>query len=156
MNIIDGDIIEVVERCAVTIPEGQDYPDPALLIHQVNCVGVMGGGVAKAVRDRWPLVYDAYKESEWVLGDIQVVLAAPRIHVCNLAGQYDIHGSYPLTNYKALETGLKKIAEWQNHPRLRTFLPYLLGCGLGGGDWKIVLPLIEKYLPWATLVRLPE
>jgi hypothetical protein len=28
-----------------------------------------------------------------------------------------------------------------------------MGCGLGGGDWKIVSFLIQKYLPDANIVK---
>ena len=31
------------------------------ICHQVNCQGVMGSGVAKAIRDKWPQVYEEYK-----------------------------------------------------------------------------------------------
>ena len=32
-----------------------------VIIHQVNCQGVMGSGVAKQVKDRYPVVYEMYK-----------------------------------------------------------------------------------------------
>ena len=31
-----------------------------VIAHQVNCQGVMGSGVAKQIRDKWPRVYDSY------------------------------------------------------------------------------------------------
>ena len=33
----------------------------ALIAHQVNCQNSFGSGVAKAVRDKWPVVYEKYK-----------------------------------------------------------------------------------------------
>ena len=33
-----------------------------LIIHGVNCQGVMGSGVALAIRNKWPVVYDEYKK----------------------------------------------------------------------------------------------
>ena len=45
--IIDGDIFEC--------------NDDAIL-HQVNCQGVMGSGVAKQVRERYPYVYKQYRQ----------------------------------------------------------------------------------------------
>jgi len=42
MNLIDKDITTV---------------EIGVMVSQVNCRGVMGAGVAKAIRDRWPIVY---------------------------------------------------------------------------------------------------
>lgn len=66
-----------------------------VICHQVNCQGAMNSGVAKAIREKWPVVYKAYREkfqemedkivklcgsfesqmdvSEVLLGDAQVV-----------------------------------------------------------------------------------
>lgn len=33
-----------------------------ILVHGCNCKGVMGSGVAAAIRNRWPDVYKAYRE----------------------------------------------------------------------------------------------
>mgnify|MGYP002509055859 FL=1 len=30
------------------------------ICHQVNCRGKMNSGVAKAIREKWPIVYDKY------------------------------------------------------------------------------------------------
>ena len=32
-----------------------------IICHQVNCQGVMNSGVAKAIREKWPEVYESYK-----------------------------------------------------------------------------------------------
>ena len=33
-----------------------------ILCHQVNCQGVMGAGLAKQIRSKYPEVYEQYKE----------------------------------------------------------------------------------------------
>lgn len=46
---------------AVVIKEGNVFDSDAKIIcHQVNCQGVMGSGVAKEVRERYPKVYEEY------------------------------------------------------------------------------------------------
>lgn len=46
---------------AVVIKEGNVFDSDAdIICHQVNCQGVMGSGVAKEVRERYPEVYYAY------------------------------------------------------------------------------------------------
>lgn len=47
MNIVNGDVFKCKED---------------LIIHQVNCKGVMGGGIALEIRKRFPQVYNRYKE----------------------------------------------------------------------------------------------
>ena len=32
--------------------------DSKYIVQQVNCQGVMGAGLAKAIADKWPVVYD--------------------------------------------------------------------------------------------------
>ena len=34
--------------------------DVDYICHQVNCQGKMNSGVAKAIRERWPIVYTTY------------------------------------------------------------------------------------------------
>lgn len=52
MREVIGDILTPVEN-----------PDDLVVVcHQVNCMGVMGAGLAKQVRNRYPGVYRAYKE----------------------------------------------------------------------------------------------
>jgi hypothetical protein len=34
------------------------------------------------------------------------------------------------------------------------YIPYNMGCGLGGGDWEIVSGIIEETLPDAIIVKL--
>ena len=31
--------------------------------HQVNCQGKMGSGIAKSIKEKWPIVYDKYIEA---------------------------------------------------------------------------------------------
>ena len=42
-----GDLLTAPQKC---------------IAHQVNCQGVMGSGVAKAIRNEYPKVYKEYKE----------------------------------------------------------------------------------------------
>ena len=46
MRIIIGNILDVTH---------------GVIAHQVNCRGVMGGGVAKVLRDKYPAMYENYR-----------------------------------------------------------------------------------------------
>lgn len=48
----------------------------SILLHGVNCQGVMASGVAKAIAEKWPIVREHYlslKVSDMYLGKIQAV-----------------------------------------------------------------------------------
>lgn len=34
--------------------------EDTVICHQVNCCGVMGAGLAKQIRDKWPVVFDEF------------------------------------------------------------------------------------------------
>ena len=70
-----------------------------VIVHQVNCMGVMGSGVAKQVRDRFPSVFIAYHHAVKTLdhnclGGCLVVEAKenPGLRIANLFGQYYYRG----------------------------------------------------------------
>lgn len=124
-----------------------------IIAHQVNCKFVMGGGVALALRKRWPVVYKNYialgeecdKSSEEWLGTCQIVKIDQNRYVANLFGQDDLGYEKCYTNYAALETALKELLFHVEYMELKTIaFPWLMSCGLAGGDWSIVKPLIEK------------
>lgn len=57
-----------------------------LIIHGVNCVGVMGSGVALAIKTKWPQVYEAYKSHQQgreALGKVQFVPIEPGLYIGN-------------------------------------------------------------------------
>lgn len=135
----------------------------AIIAHQVNCMGVMGSGVAAEVKRRFPDVYTAYKQkcdenygrSIKLLGTVQICPVTflndgrPRTYIANLFGQYHYgrDRSIRYTNYDALEQCFSKLAEFAMSQNLRIAIPYKIGCGLGGGDWNnMVMPMIERTL----------
>ena len=112
--------------------------------HGVNCRGVMGAGVAKEVRKRFPknyLIYRSLCEQEGLtLGDFTFTIEHG-VMIYNLATQYNpgphadpaaIHESVESMMYHASTVGVKAI----NTVRL--------GCGIGGLDWTDVRPVLES------------
>lgn len=127
-----------------------------LLVQQVNCRGVMGRGLAKAIREKWPQVYLAYKKAydqgKWQLGMVQVVDVEAGVWVANLAGQLNWGTQKQQTNYMAYRTAWSKVYWWARKRQIDVYAPWFFGCGLAGGDWKIVQPMIEKLCPSVTWV----
>ena len=69
VNLIEGNILTPPTRNENTI-----------ICHQVNCRAAMGAGLARQIRDKWPVVFDEYVKvcSPKKLGDFQVVQVFPR------------------------------------------------------------------------------
>jgi O-acetyl-ADP-ribose deacetylase (regulator of RNase III) len=118
--------------------------DARYICHCVNAQGKMRSGVAKAIREQYPKAYEVYMqtyETEGLrLG--QVIGADCGNHVIlNLVGQnrYGYDGRL-YVDYIAIRKGIYTINENIKEP---VAFP-LIGCGLAGGDWKIVSSIIEE------------
>ena len=145
------------------------------ICHQVNCQGRMGSGIAKQIKERWPVVYknymakfDAVDEfvsktygryenspdtSEILLGDIQIVglwedYYTTDFHqsVINMfAQQHYGYDGRRYTSYDAFWTCLGSIAA--SVPKgSKIGFPWKIGCGLGGANWAVILTMIEEVL----------
>lgn len=137
--------------------------------HQVNCQGIMGSGVAAQIRKRFPIVFNDYRSlcsvnnynPARLLGRVQFfTFASPEnveYKVCNIFGQDTFNSAYRegrlgevtsdnrYTDYTQLSKAFNLIAaEMRNYFSSILYLPYKIGCGRGGGDWKIVLDMIKE------------
>lgn len=139
--------------------------DRGVIVHQTNCMGIMGGGLAAQIRQKWPHVNEAYvhhchiaRNERWkLLGTVQFIPVSPYLTVANAFGQLDTssHAAHCATDYLALGECLRTIRKVYDGKLLEVYFPYKIGCGLGGGDWDVVLQLLSTFCPAATLVQLP-
>jgi len=136
------------------------YPGLQVIGHQTNCLGVMGGGIAKQIKAANPNLFKVYqnycKENDKkALGTVQFIPAdnSDQI-VANLFGEYSFcesiapheEGGKPRhTDYDALKTCLTIFHSWAKEKGIQTLgIPYKLGCGLAGGNWDgVVYPMIK-------------
>ncbi|MDO4562215.1 MAG: Appr-1-p processing protein [Clostridia bacterium] len=138
-----------------------------VILHQVNCQGVMGSGVAKQVRERYPIVYDYYKSwcdndeynpkhfpTSPLLGMIQIVYIDDNVVgdtnnsnrvIVNMFSQDKFgYDGKCYTNYDALKRCLENVnIQFKGYT---VAIPYGLGCVRGGGDWNVVSKMIETSL----------
>lgn len=112
--------------------------------HGVNCWGVMGAGIAKIFRSKYPAMYNTYvslcSEGELVPGGV-MIWKDPDVMIYNLATQQspgpdatleDVEHSLRLAVGNCATIGIKSIG-----------LPRI-GCGIGGLDWADVKAIMEK------------
>lgn len=123
-----------------------------LMAHQVNCKGVMGAGVAKQLRTKYPSLYTEYTQfvnlykKYGLLGRYQSVNVGEHI-IFNIFAQdnYGRDGVY--TDYDAMERALKMaILEYEEDidKQLTIAIPYGMGAGLAGGDWNTITSILEN------------
>lgn len=123
-----------------------------IIAHQVNCQGVMGAGLAKQIKRKFPNVFESYQkrcqEAKAVnripLGDVQLVyILATRQYVANLFAQNGYGTGHRMTDYPSLEKCFQKLNSMD--PLLTIAIPDHIGCGLAGGDWDgVVYPMIKR------------
>lgn len=121
-----------------------------VILHQVNCQGVMGSGIAKQVREKYPNVYKEYKDlcdlefdPKNLLGIAQPVHANDKTIIVNIFAQENFgYDGKCYTDYNALREGLKTVYKSNKDDIIA--IPYLMGCHRGGGDWNIVYKMIEE------------
>lgn len=153
LKLIEADILSVVT---------------GNIFQQVNCMGVMRSGLAKAIKEKYPVVEKEYTEycarvadPLNLIGEVQKVQVTLELNIINVFGQYTYgQGSALLqrhTEYSALKQAFQKVLDGT---ALRSnnivAFPYFFGSDRGGGDWSIVQTLIERYFPHAVIYKLPK
>ena len=139
--------------------------DAELLIHQVNCMGIMGSGVAKELKMRYPEVEEEYRKlcksrnSSELLGEVQFCKTSSGQWIANLFGQEHINPTWyiggKVTDYEALDKAFAKIAEFMSENNLSSAaVPYKMSCVRGGGKWDEVVSIIEQHTNKVTAYRL--
>lgn len=118
--------------------------DYGIILHGVNCQRVMGSGVAKAIKDRYFIVYESYLQNEPVLGGIHFVPLNPAFGVVNGYTQYHYgRDGKKYADRIAIRNVLEKTVALSRVLNWKTISLPRIGSGLGGLDWKTeVLPEI--------------
>lgn len=125
--------------------------DAELILHQVNCQGKMNSGVAKAIREKWPIVFEEYvklfsKDFFVVkLGICQPVSITDNQKVINMFSQdnYGYDGKM-YTSYDAINTCLGKVKDYcVKNGYKRIALPYKMCCCRGGANWDVIMAMIK-------------
>lgn len=115
-------------------------------VNTVNCVGVMGAGVALAMKSRYPEMFRAYKKA-CENGQVK----PGELHIWRTLTEWIIN--FPTkrhwredSRYEDIESGLVALRRYLvGIGHVRVTLP-ALGCGHGGLDWSRVSKLICNYL----------
>ena len=125
-----------------------------IIAHICNDIGGWGKGFVVAISRRWPAPEAAYRRwhreranNDFGLGAIQLVEVARDLHIANMIGQRGIKtgSNGPPIRYDAVEQCLTRLASEARSLGASVHMPRI-GCGLAGGEWSRIEPLLDKTL----------
>lgn len=134
-----------------TRPQGNG---PKVIGHVCNDAGRWTKGFVLAISKRWPEPEAAYRKwhqerdaNDFGLGAVQIVQVAPGLWLANMVAQHGVlpdAGIVPI-RYGAIRSCLERLAEESLSLGTSIHMPRI-GCGLAGGTWDRVEPIIERTL----------
>lgn len=125
-----------------------------VICHVCNDIGGWGKGFVLALSKRWEEPEAKYRQwhaagndGGFGLGAVQFVQVEPDTWVANMVGQRGIKraSSGPPIRYEAVAACLAQVAAKAQDLGASVHMPRI-GCGLAGGEWSQVEPLIERHL----------
>lgn len=131
--------------------------ESGIICQQVNCMGVMGAGLALAIKQKYPIVYEHYvqRANPSALGKVLLVPVTNELSVACLFGQLRYGRNRQHTNYDALRLAFTKLNTMSKDKTV--YVPKNIGCGLGGGQWSIVRTIIQETLDnYLIVTQYPE
>lgn len=116
------------------------------IVNPANCVGVMGAGLALAIRQRWPRTYEDFRHAT-----TNGLIRIGYIHSSSTGQDWPrfvmhlptkLHWRDP-AKLRYVRAGLADMSRALAELRVESVALPALGCGLGGLDWEDVEPLIR-------------
>ncbi|MEV7603495.1 macro domain-containing protein [Kitasatospora sp. NPDC089797] len=139
-------------RGDATTPQGKGVK---VIAHICNDLGGWGKGFVLALSRRWPEPEAAFRrwhreraKNDFGLGALQLVQVEPSIWVANLVGQRGIRTGRSTgvpVRYEAIDTALAALGGRALDLGASVHMPRI-GCGLAGGRWEKVEPLVADRL----------
>ncbi|MQS13475.1 macro domain-containing protein [Streptomyces kaniharaensis] len=126
-----------------------------VIAHVCNDLGGWGKGFVVAISKRWPEPEAAFRRwhrerarNDFGLGALQLVQVEPYVWVANLVGQRGIRTGRSTgvpVRYEAMDAALAALGERARELGASVHMPRI-GCGLAGGRWELVEPLVTARL----------
>jgi O-acetyl-ADP-ribose deacetylase (regulator of RNase III) len=123
--------------------------DVEALVNPVNCIGVMGAGLALQFKrfhiGNYMLYKWACKDSRIKIGKVfttEISETSPK-YIVNFPTKNHWSGN---SHIQDIEIGLLSLQKEIEVLSIQSIAIPALGCGLGGLQWQDVKPLVEKYM----------
>ena len=127
-----------------------------ILCHQTNFFGVMGAGIAAAIKAKLlshenyiDYVHVCKKLGRKTLGMVQFLNTPDGTVVANCFSQDDKCMAYPgnrispVTDYNAMRKCFHTVCTYAFTTGKNAYVPYKIGCGIAGGDWQTVEAILN-------------
>lgn len=127
--------------------EGDIFQSSAQVItNTVNCVGVMGKGLALAFKKKYPEMFEDYQErchKNQVKPGIPYLWENDRVQILNFPTKRHWRQNSLISD---IDKGLQYLAKNYDEMGISSLALPPLGCGLGGLHWADIKALIERHL----------
>jgi O-acetyl-ADP-ribose deacetylase (regulator of RNase III) len=127
-----------------------------VIVHGCNAQGVMGSGVAKIIREKYPRAYNRYSleykyENRLDLGKI-ITVPCPdhsnpnsvRVIVNAITQEFYGYDGRKYVSYDAIASVMSKIDKMFDVYGITKVAMPKIGAGLAGGDWNVISAIIES------------
>lgn len=127
--------------------EGDIFSSPAqVIVNTVNTVGVMGKGIAKEFKIRYPQMFQIYKQAcdskKLTIGKLMLWYGEDR-WILNFPTKENWRGK---SKIEYIEKGLQEFCKCYADYNIVSIAFPKLGCGNGGLEWEEVKQVMETYL----------
>ncbi len=123
-----------------------------IIVHICNDIGAWGKGFVLSLSSKWRLPEEEYRKwyksnKNFELGEVQIVKVNENTFVGNMISQRGIKKDFTSVpmRYDSLDKCLAKISNFALEKNLKVLMPRI-GCGLAGGRWEKITPIIENQL----------
>jgi O-acetyl-ADP-ribose deacetylase (regulator of RNase III) len=117
------------------------------ILHGLSSKGIMGAGVAKLIRDKYPKAYQDYRDSYdsygLPLGSIVPSKQPDGKIILNAITQETLGHSGIHVSYWAIANVIHQLNRWADRQMKEVAMPQL-GAGLAGGNWNVIEAIIEN------------
>ena len=131
--------------------------DADALVNAVNCIGVMGGGIAAQFKKRFPENCTAYEKAcesgELRLGRVFVYETGAQAGPKFIVNFPTLHKPGDASRLEDVEAGLADLERAIRERGILSIAIPALGCGVGGLNWEDVQAQIEAVLGQLDGVR---
>jgi len=120
------------------------------ILHGLSSKGVMGSGVAKLIRDKYPKAYQDYRDSYdsygLSLGSIVPSKQPDSKIILNAITQETYGRNGVHVSYWAIANVMHTLNKWHinNQKQPKEIVMPKVGSGLAGGDWNVIEAIIEN------------
>jgi len=138
VKIIEGDLLNAFDLCAFDA-----------IAHCCNCFHTMGGGIARIIAKKYPAAEEADNKTKYgdrdKLGTVSSTTELTQGTIYNIYGQFGTSTNERALSYDAFIKGLETVRDLMKaRGEIKLGVPYKIASALAGGDWNVVLAMINS------------